>query len=120
MRSGSEDHQLERRRMKLSLLACLACLVVATPVSHGQTPSSVKRVVVGMPIYTADGVKIGEVTNFATHRGERSIIGEVGQTLGFGSRLVLIPKSLATIQDDRIVLTITSDRVSEVLAKDNK
>ena len=106
--------------MKIAILACLACLVVATPVSHGQTPPSAKRVVIGMPIYTADGVKIGEVTNFATHRGERSIIGEVGQTLGFGSRLVLIPKSLATIQDDRIVLTITSDRVSEVLAKDNK
>jgi sporulation protein YlmC with PRC-barrel domain len=106
--------------MKLSILACLACLVVATPVSHGQTPPSAKRVVIGMPIYTADGEKIGEVTNFATHRGERSIIGEVGQMLGLGTRHVLIPKSLATIQDGRIVLTITSDRVSEVLAKDNK
>jgi PRC-barrel domain len=73
-----------------------------------------------MPIYTADGERIGEVTNFATHRGERSIIGEVGQMLGLGTRHVLIPKSLATIQDGRIVLTITSDRVSEVLAKDNK
>ena len=106
--------------MKLSILACLACLMVATPVSHGQTPPSAKSVVIGMPIYTADGAKIGEVTNFATYRGERSIIGAVGQTLGIGTRLVLIPKSLATIQDDRIVLTITSDRVSEMLAKDNK
>jgi len=107
--------------MKIAVFACLACLVVATPpVSLGQTPPSVKRVVIGMPIYTADGAKIGEVTNLATHRGERSIIGEVGQTLGFGTRHVLIPKSLATIQNDRIVLTITSDRVSEVLAKDNK
>jgi sporulation protein YlmC with PRC-barrel domain len=106
--------------MKLSILACLACLMVATPVSHGQTPRSAKRVVIGMPIYTADGAKIGEVTNVGTHRGERSIIGEVGQTLGFGTRHVLIPKSLAAIQDDRIVLTITSDRVSEVLTKDDK
>src|SRR6478672_7215923 len=120
MRSGSEDHQLERRRMKLSILACLACLVVATPVSHEQTPPSAKSVVIGMPIYTADGAKIGEVTNVGPYRGKRSIIGEVGQTLGLGTRHVLIPKSLATIQDDRIVLTITSDRVSEVLAKDNK
>jgi hypothetical protein len=108
--------------MKLSVLACLACLVLvmAMPVSHGQKPPSAKRVVIGMPIYTADGARIGEVTNFAAYRGERSIIGEVGQTLGLGTRHVLIPKSLATIQDGRIVLTITSDQVSEVLAKDNK
>ena len=42
--------------MKITILACLA---VATPVSHGQTPSPVKRVVIGMPIYTADGARIG-------------------------------------------------------------
>jgi PRC-barrel domain len=106
--------------MKITTLACLACLVVATPFSHGQTPPAAKSVVIGMPIYTADGAKIGEVTNVGTYRGERSVIGEVGQTLGFGTRLVFIPKSLATIQDDRIVLTITSDRISELLAKDNK
>jgi hypothetical protein len=46
------------------------------------------------------------------------MIGEVELRLGFGSRLVLIPSDLAIIEKDRIVLTITSDRVSEVLAAD--
>ena len=53
--------------MKPSILACLACLMVATPVSHGQTPPSAKRVVIGMPIYTADGAKIGEVTGWCSY-----------------------------------------------------
>jgi hypothetical protein len=39
-------------------------------------------------------------------------------SLGFGSRLVLIPNNLAIIEKDRVVLTITSDRVSEVLSAD--
>ena len=46
------------------------------------------------------------------------MIGEVGLTLGLGTRHVLIPRNLAIVQNDRIVLTITKDRVSQVLGMD--
>jgi hypothetical protein len=46
------------------------------------------------------------------------MIGEVGLSLGFGTRLVLIPNDIATVQTDRILLTITSDHVSEMLRAD--
>ena len=100
--------------MKLTALLCLACLAAA-PSLHAQTTAPVKGAVVGMPIYAADGAKIGQVTNVATYRGKQSMIGEVGLRLGFGTRRVLIPDTLATVQNDRVVLTITSDQVSQIL-----
>jgi hypothetical protein len=83
---------------------------------HAQTSASrpTDRVI-GWPIYTSDGAKIGQVTNIGTYNGRRSMIGEVGLTLGLGTRLVLIRRDLAVIQNDRIVLTITKDRVTQVL-----
>jgi sporulation protein YlmC with PRC-barrel domain len=101
-------------------MACLVCLV-AVPAVHAQT--SAQRgtsAVVGMPIYSSDGMEIGQVTNIGKYRGEKSLIGEVGQMLGFGTRYVLIPKAIATIEKDRVILTITSERVSEMLEVDKK
>ena len=106
--------------MKVSVMACLVCLV-AVPALHAQT--STQRgtsAVIGMPIYSSDGIEIGQVTNIGKYRGERSMIGEVGQMLGFGTRYVLIPKSIATIEKDRVTLTITRERISEMLEVDKK
>jgi hypothetical protein len=53
----------------------------------------------------------GEPLKNCTH-GE---IGEVGRLMGFGTRRVLIPDGLATIENDRVTLTIPSDRVNDLL-----
>jgi len=106
--------------VKVSVMACLVCLVVV-PAVHAQT--SAQRgtsAAVGMPIYSSDGIEIGQVTNIGKYRGEKSLIGEVGQMLGFGTRYVLIPKAIAIIEKDRVILTITSERVSEMLEVDKK
>ena len=102
--------------MRIVALALLACLAIP-PALHAQTSAPTNRMI-GWPIYTSDGFKIGEVTNIGTYKGQRSMIGEVGLTLGLGIRHVLIPRDLAIIQNDRIVLTITKDRVSQVLGVD--
>jgi len=106
--------------VKVSVMACLVCLV-AVPAVHAQT--SAQRgtsAVVGMPIYSSDGMEIGQVTNIGKYRGERSMIGEVGQVLGFGTRYVLIPKAIATIEKDRVILTITSESVAKMLEVDKQ
>jgi sporulation protein YlmC with PRC-barrel domain len=104
--------------LKFTVMTCLVCLVAA-PALHAQTSTPRgTSTVIGLPIYSSDGVEIGRVTNIGKNRGESSLIGEVGQMLGFGTRYVLIPKSIATIGKDRVVLTITSERVSEMLDVD--
>ncbi len=37
---------------------------------------------IGQPIYTSDGIKIGQVTSIARYKGQRMLVGEVGLTLG--------------------------------------
>jgi len=111
---------MEGRLLKVSVLVCLMCLV-AVPTLQAQTSNPRgTRAVIGLPIYSSDGIEVGQVTNIGKYRGERSLIGEVGQMLGFGTRYVLIPKAIATIEKDRVVLTITRARVSEMLEVDEK
>jgi sporulation protein YlmC with PRC-barrel domain len=103
--------------MKRALAASMALLLLAAaPVALAQTDTAhTDTSVIGMPIYTSDGMKIGQVTTLGRYRGESSMIGEVGRFMGFGTRRVLIPDTMAMVDRDRVVLTITSDRVNELL-----
>ena len=97
-------------------LLAAAAAAAAAPVALAQTDTAhTDTSVIGMPIYTSDGMKIGQVTTLGRFRGESSMIGEVGRFMGFGTRRVLIPDTLATVQNDRVILTIASDRVNELL-----
>jgi hypothetical protein len=103
--------------MKRALAASIALLLLAAaPAALAQSDTAhTDTSVIGMPIYTSDGMKIGQVTTLGRYRGESSMIGEVGRFMGFGTRRVLIPDTMAMIDRDRVVLTITSDRVNELL-----
>jgi sporulation protein YlmC with PRC-barrel domain len=90
------------------------CLTI-TCALHAQTQGGLSNEMIGQPIYTSDGIKIGQVTSTTRYKGQRMLVGEVGLTLGLGTRLVLIPNDLANIQKDRVILTIFSDRVSKML-----
>ena len=82
-------------------------------------PLDVKQMIVELrAMVGSGGIIVGQITNIGSYRGKRSMIGEVGRTLGFGVRQVLIPNDLATIQKDRVVLTITSERISEMIEAD--
>jgi hypothetical protein len=103
--------------MKHAVMAALALFLLAgAPAAIAQTGTAhTDTSVIGMPIYTSDGMMIGQVTTLGRYRGQSSMIGEVGRQLGFGTRRVLIPDTLASVQNDRVILTITSDRVNELL-----
>ena len=115
---ATEPHEMENT-MKQAVMACLALFLLAgVPAALAQTETDTAHTdtsVIGMPIYTSDGMMIGQVTTLGRYRGETSMIGEVGRLLGFGTRRVLIPDSLATVQNDRVILTIPSDRVNDLV-----
>jgi hypothetical protein len=95
---ATEPHNMENT-MKQAVMACLAlCLLAGAPAALAQTEQTdtahTDTSVIGMPIYTSDGMMIGQVTTLGLHRGESSMIGEVGRLLGFGTRRVLIPTLL--------------------------
>jgi sporulation protein YlmC with PRC-barrel domain len=102
--------------MKSALMAVVAVfLFAAAPARAEVDVVQADAWLIGMPIYTSDGANIGQITNIGSYKGENSLIGEVSSVLGFGSRRVLIPNSMATVQGDRIVLSIANDRVKDLV-----
>jgi len=108
--------------MNKAAIGCLTALLIGSTASTiAQTNTAhLDASVIGRPIYTSDGMKIGRVTSIGPHRGKPTMIGEVAQLMGFGVRRVLIPDEMATEQGDRVVLTITSDRVGDLLRVDQE
>ena len=100
------------------VLGLVLLLAMPGPTLAQITPPGTAHIdvsVVGLPIYTSDGVRIGEVSMLGTYRGEIAMVGEVARTMGLGTRTVLIPTSMATVAADRVVLSITSDQINKRL-----
>lgn len=96
--------------------ALLAIAVAATNPAAAEIDSSQADArLIGLPIYTADGVLIGQVTNVETYGSNRSIVGAIGGFLGFGPRFVWIPLGWANKEEDYIWLLLTSDQAATVL-----
>jgi PRC-barrel domain len=107
--------------MNKAAIVSVAALLLggAPPAVTSQTITAhLDASVIGHPIYTADGMKIGRVTSIGNYHGKPTMIGEVARLMGFGVRRVLIPDQMATVQGDRVVLSVASDRVEEVLSAD--
>lgn len=90
-------------------------LVSLTTASHAQSPGKVELEVastlIGSPVHAADGETIGQVSDVATDEDgpPASITISVGARLGFGARIVELPKHAFSIQDGRVVLEMSAD-----------
>ena len=70
------------------------------PAPSAQPDSSL----VGLPVYSSDGHKLGDVT-------------EVGTFLGMGSSPVLIPADMFARKDDRIEVAMSADEVRDTVSR---
>jgi hypothetical protein len=68
-----------------------------------------------MPIFTADGLLIGQVANVETYGSTRSLIAAVGGFMAFGPRLVWIPLNWADKEEDHIRLLLSSAQAASFL-----
>ena len=96
--------------MKLLHAALLAAaMATALPAAADIDASLADARLVGMPIYTADGVLIGQVTGVETYGSSRSIVAAVGgRAWGFWPQSVWIPLNWADKEADHIRLLLTS------------
>ncbi|MBX9588746.1 MAG: PRC-barrel domain-containing protein [Hyphomonadaceae bacterium] len=72
---------------------------------------------VGLPIYSADGARIGEVTAVQIGPDGRvqAVQAEMGHMLGFGTSLVLIGPDDLQLRDKYIELPVSADDVRAIL-----
>jgi len=72
--------------------------------------------VVGLPIYSSDGAKLGEVTQVGTHEGQQAVVAQLEPSMGTAAR-VLIPAEMMTQRGDRLELPMTVEEVKKTISK---
>jgi PRC-barrel domain protein len=72
---------------------------------------------VGLPVYSSDGHKLGDVTEVGTFGGKRMLRAEIGTFLGMGSSPVLIPADMFAHKDDRIEVAMSADEVRDTVSR---
>jgi hypothetical protein len=107
------------RRLAVKLAhAALLALSITSPrlVAADIDASQADARLIGMRIYTADGLLIGQVTNVETYGSSRSLVAVVGGWMAFGPRMVWIPLNWADKEEDYIRLLLTSAQTGMLFA----
>lgn len=105
------------------MLAVLAVALAVAPVvaQHKQKPpaaSKADRALVGLPIFSSDGKRIGRVLEAGIDEDDQAVvIAEIERPLGIGSDAVAIPPEMFVRKSNRIELTITAAEVRDRLAR---
>ena len=98
--------------MKLAHAAVLALVITTTnPVLAEIDASQADARLIGMPIYTYDGVLIGQVAGVEVISTRRSLVADMATPMGFGFARVRIPLSWANKEEDYIILLMTNEQV---------
>jgi len=102
--------------MKLVQIALIAgAAAVVSPASADIDASQADARLIGMPIFTSDGLLIGQVTGVEIYGSSRSLVAAVGSFMGFGTRAVWIPLNWADKEEDYIRLLITGAQAAAFL-----
>src|SRR5690606_35555162 len=77
-----------------------------SPSPDQSAPQEGARSLVGLSVYSSDGRKLGTISEVGRVRGELAVRAEVGQLLGIGSSMVIIPERTFQRKTDRIELAM--------------
>jgi hypothetical protein len=86
------------------------------PSPPAQTDQGKARV--GLPVFSSDGQKLGEVIEVGeVAGGKQAVRAEMGDFLGIGSTAVLIVADMFQAKDDRIELAMTAAEVKDAISR---
>ena len=103
--------------------ACLMAMLATAPAfaqqqAPQQTPPAQGQVqLVGLPVYSSDGEKLGEVTEVGIVGGQQTLGADMGTFLGLGTKQVLIPADMFEHKVDRIEVAMSAAEVKEVISQ---
>jgi sporulation protein YlmC with PRC-barrel domain len=86
------------------LLGALFAVLVVLPAAQAQDVRP-KPQIVGLPVFAADGIKIGRVSDVSMSEGRiDQILISTASTMGFGERIVTVPQPAFTIKGDMVLI----------------
>jgi ribosomal 30S subunit maturation factor RimM len=119
MRSSGQGNAMFGKILGAAFLAIL--IATASVLAQQQAPDTLAEIqMVGLPVYSSDGEKLGEVTDIGSMQGRQIVHADMGAFLGLGIREVLIPAGMFEQKIDRIEVPMSAAEVRETLAKQKK
>ena len=111
--------------LRSRLPAVIVGLAVAVcPVAAQQAPSAENQpgvrsdaALIGLPIYSSDGQRLGQIAEVGSSGGRPAVRAEMEESLGIGPRSVIIIADVFQQKNDRIELTMTAAEVKDTLFK---
>jgi PRC-barrel domain len=83
--------------------------------------SQIDESLIGLPVLTSDGIRVGVVAEVGVDDDEAVVIAEIDQLLGIGSMPVAIPADMFVQNNDAIELTITASELrASLLGSDRR
>ncbi len=102
--------------MNLLRTALLAIVIATTNHASAEIDASQADArLIGMPIYTSEGLLIGQVTGVEPSSSRRSLVGDIATPMGLGLIRVWIPLSWANKEEGYIILLITNQQIAAFL-----
>jgi sporulation protein YlmC with PRC-barrel domain len=99
----------------------LAGTMTSALAQEKQPPAAQPEVtLVGLPVYSSDGQKLGAVTEVGVSGTQRAVRAEIGGFLGLGSSPVVIPANMFEHKGDRIEVLMTADEVNDTISKQKR
>src|SRR5215813_2654515 len=120
MRDGLFAHErhamLRRTKLRSALLAAFILPFAAPLLANAQqkkvAPAQQSDAwLVGLPLYSSDGKKLGQVTEVVTAAGQRAVRAEMGTFLDLGPTPILIPEEMVERKPDRVEIIMTASEV---------
>ena len=75
---------------------------------------------VGLPLYSADGERLGEITQVGMHGEHKAVQAEIGGFLAMGPKTVIIPLVALEQKAGRVQLGITAAEIKHMLSQNQK
>jgi len=102
----------------LTGIAVAFALSIAPAIAQQTTPGTAHQdtSMVGLPIYSSDGERLGEITQVGIHEGQQVVLAEMGAFLGIGSQPVSISAETVTRKGDRVELPMTAEEVRNTIS----
>jgi hypothetical protein len=102
--------------MLKSAVGALVAMLMFVPGAQAQEK---KAQVVDLPVFAADGIKIGRVADVSMTDGRIDQIRVLtGATMGFGERIITVPQPAFTIKGDMVLIPDLSGEDIQALPSD--
>jgi sporulation protein YlmC with PRC-barrel domain len=108
-----------------AVAAVLFAMVVSGPFAQAQNISEPPTAddgaqLVGLPIFTREGVKIGTVMEAGMDEGETVAVAVIRDKQGRTTRILIIPANLYVVKAGRLELLLTAAQLKTKLGSDRR